>query len=54
EDAQGKTISAPLMVHEVASAGPVKWALLAGALLFGGLGLLQILRGTVWRGVRES
>ena len=49
KDLLGTATETPLMVHEPSSLTAVGWGLLGLSLLTGGVGLLLILRGTVWR-----
>ncbi len=50
EDLLGSVTESPVIVHPESSTRRVAlWGSLAGALVFGALGTLQILRGTVWR-----
>lgn len=49
-DLLGTVTETPLMIHETgAPLRTLAWTLLLGGVLFVGLGVLQILRGTVWR-----
>lgn len=54
KDLLGTVTEAPLMVHERSGLRTVMWASLVALLLFSGLGILQILRGTVWRKPRRA
>ena len=52
KDALGKVTETPLMVHEAGTLRYVGWGLFVGVFVLAGLGVLLILRGTVWRGKR--
>jgi len=51
-DMLGTVTEAPLMVHTASVLHTWMWGFLGALLLFVALGVLQILRGTVWRGGR--
>ena len=54
KDALGTVKETPLMVHEASSLRFVGWGLFVGVFVLAGLGVLLILRGTVWRGARRA
>ncbi len=54
KDALGNVKETPLMVHEASTLRYVGWGLFVGVFVLAGLGVLLILRGTVWRGARRA
>lgn len=52
KDLIGTVTEAPLMVHPTTSLQVWMWGFVGALLLFSALGVLQILRGTIWRGQR--
>lgn len=54
KDLVGNVTETPLMVHEASSIRYVGWGLFVGVFVLAGLGVLLILRGTVWRPARSA